>query len=121
VKQHVPPRDYLQDFDAHLSVKAADFSLTSLAVWQELVASKLTAVSSVFRHSGGQSALEVEEAEEAAIEAGFREVIARTAADEKDFLAWKMQKVQAEGRKHVLMVQHHKSQNMKGAACDSWL
>lgn len=114
---HQIGRDYFHDYEAHLAIKSPDFQLTNLAVWQELVAPSLanTATSMIFGKSG--SALNVEEAEEVALEAAYREVVARVAADEKDTLAYRIAKGQADSRKHVLMVQHHRQQNMKGSAC----
>jgi hypothetical protein len=103
-------RDYIQDIEAHLAVKADDFQVQQLSMWQELVAPKLNGPA-VFK---GVSAMDVEAAEEAATEAGYREIIARMAADEKMFVDWKLSASQAENRAHVVMVQHHRAQNAKG-------
>ena len=62
------------------------------------------------------SSLDVEEAQELASKASFRELLARLVADERDFMAYQMAKDRSDSRKHVLSVQHNKQQLLKGAS-----
>lgn len=109
-------RDYFGDVEGHLSIKSVEFQLSHLAVWAELVAPKLassTGAGAIF----GSGALDVDQAEENAVEAGYREMVARIASDETEMLRWRLAKCHTDGRRHVLMVQHHREQNTKGTAC----
>ncbi len=104
------PRDHLQDIEAHLSLKAESFAVQQLAMWQEIVAPKLASAGRVLK----DVAVEVEAAEEAVVEAGFREVVARMASDEADYSMFKLNLAKAESRAHIAMVQYIRALNAKG-------
>ena len=107
------PRDFIHDLDAHLGIKAVDFQVQQLSMWQELVAPRVAGASVLTQFSS----VELEAAEEAVADATYRETVARIAVDEKDFLEWKLSKSKSDNRSHVVMVQHHRAQNAKGIQC----
>lgn len=98
-------------------MKSDAFLLESLGLWTELIMPKLRTSS-----LGAPGLAEtVEEAEEAATAATFKQVLAQIAADEKEYVGYRLSKTKSESRRHVLMVVHNKEQQSKGQLSGTWL